>query len=192
LSHDSNQMSSRDVGVPNLSNPIEHTVQPASIGAAEWVDYPVPNLTLGAGEEMIDFVQFDPDSKRPEYQTPGAAGMDLCASEFKYIYSGQIVLVNTGIMMAIPAGHVGFICPRSGLALKHGVTVLNAPGCIDSDYRAEIKVILINHGPETFHVKPGDRIAQLVIVPILHARLNAVSHLSDTVRGSGGFGSTGR
>lgn len=177
----------------DLSDPSGAGSLPAAQGASDWADCPVPPaLALGDGECVIDFVHFDPDSKRPEYQTPGAAGMDLCSSEFKHISPGQITMVNTGIMMAIPGAHVGLICPRSGLALKHGVSVLNSPGVIDSDFRGEIKVLLINHGPETFHVRPGDRIAQLVIVPVLHARLNTVSHLPDTDRGAGGFGSTGR
>lgn len=162
------------------------------VAAAPWSDqHPPPRVGLGPSEIAVDFVHYDPESRRPDYQTTAASGMDLCSSEFKFIAPGRAALINTGIMMAIPVGHTGLICPRSGLALKHSITVLNAPGVIDPDFRGELRVLLINHGSETFHVKPGDRIAQLVIVPTLRAVLNTVSHLPDTLRGSGGFGSTG-
>jgi dUTP pyrophosphatase len=126
--------------------------------------------------------------------TAGAAGMDLCAAldADLVIEPGAWKLVPTGIAVAIPAGHEGQVRPRSGLAAKHGVTCLNAPGTIDEDYRGECKVILVNHGPEAFVVKHGDRIAQLVIAPVTRVEVEVVTELSETERGEGGFGSTGR
>lgn len=135
-----------------------------------------------------------PDLPLPAYQTDGAAGMDLAASvdEDVAIPHGEWRLVPTGLTMAIPAGFEGQVRPRSGLALKHGVTVLNAPGTIDSDYRGEVKVALINHGKETFVVKRGDRIAQLVICAVARASWAHVASLDATPRGAGGYGSTGK
>jgi dUTP pyrophosphatase len=129
----------------------------------------------------------------PEYQTEGAAGMDLRAD-----IDGEIVLppmgralVPTGISVAIPAGVEAQVRPRSGLAARHGVTCLNSPGTVDSDYRGEIRVILVNLGSEPFHVRRGDRIAQLVFSPVLRASLRIVDDLDSTGRGEGGFGHTG-
>lgn len=153
---------------------------------------------------FINAKRLHPDAVLPAYQTDGAAGMDLCAIEDAVIkplwqgFSGNVhhaehTLISTGIALAIPPGYEGQIRPRSGLAAKHGVTVLNSPGTIDSDYRGEIKVLLINLGSEPVTIKRGDRIAQLVIAPVARAALVDVGdrELSDTVRGVGGFGSTG-
>ena len=127
----------------------------------------------------------------PAYATAGAAGADLVAAEDASIAPGTVHAVATGIALAIPEGFEGQVRPRSGLALKHRVTVLNAPGTIDADYRGEVKVILINHGAEPFRIARGDRIAQLVVAPVSTARFERVEVLPDTARGQGGFGSTG-
>jgi dUTP pyrophosphatase len=132
----------------------------------------------------------------PAYQTNDAAGLDLMAAvaenEPLTLASGQYALVPTGLAIALPPGYEAQVRPRSGLAAKHGVTVLNSPGTIDADYRGEIKVILINHGQTAFVVKRGERIAQMVIAPMVQAALVPVSTLSATDRGTSGFGSTGR
>ncbi|PSO20480.1 dUTP diphosphatase [Bradyrhizobium sp. MOS003] len=132
----------------------------------------------------------------PAYQTADAAGLDLMAavpeSEPMTLAPGQYALVPTGLAIALPGGHEAQVRPRSGLAAKHGVTVLNSPGTIDADYRGEIKVILINHGAAPFVIKRGERIAQMVIAPVVQAALVPVATLSVTDRGAGGFGSTGR
>jgi dUTP pyrophosphatase len=130
----------------------------------------------------------------PVYQSAEAAGMDLPAavSEDIVIAPGKRTLVGTGWSFAIPHGYEGQVRPRSGLALRHGVTVLNTPGTIDSDYRGEIKVVLANFGDEPFVVRPGDRIAQLVVTPVARATLRIVASLEATARGDGGYGSTGR
>jgi dUTP pyrophosphatase len=120
----------------------------------------------------------------------GDAGVDLAASGALEIPPGSRALVPTGISVAIPDGFAGFVLPRSGLAVKHGITVINAPGLIDSGYRGEIKVALINHGEDPFSVSVGDRIAQLVIMAVAAARFVEVSELDMTSRGVGGFGST--
>jgi len=132
----------------------------------------------------------------PAYQTADAAGLDLMAAvpdaEPMTLAPGQYALVPTGLAIALPPAHEAQVRPRSGLAAKHGVTVLNTPGTIDADYRGEIKVILINHGNAPFVIKRGERIAQMVIAPVLQAALVPVATLSATDRGAGGFGSTGR
>jgi dUTP pyrophosphatase len=128
----------------------------------------------------------------PAYATDGAAGMDVVAAEALTLAPGDRAAVATGFAIAIPAGHEVQVRPRSGLALKHGVTCLNTPGTIDSDYRGEVKVILVNLGREPFEIARGDRIAQLVPAPVLRATLDEVVTLDDTLRGAGGFGSTGR
>ena len=128
----------------------------------------------------------------PSYATSGAAGLDLCAAEAATLKPGSRVLMPTGVAIALPPQHEAQVRPRSGLAVKHGVTVLNAPGTIDEDYRGEIKVPLINHGQEDFIIQRGDRIAQMVIVPVVQAKLIEVFSLNETVRGAGGFGSSGR
>lgn len=132
-------------------------------------------------------------AKMPVYQTEGSAGADVCAKLDKDIIlaCGEHVLVPTGLSFEIPAGYEIQVRPRSGLAAKFGVTVLNAPGTIDSDYRGEVKVILINHGKDDFVIHNGDRIAQLVIASVIQAKFEPVDSISETERGVGGFGSTG-
>jgi len=127
----------------------------------------------------------------PAYETPGAAGMDLRASEGFHLKPGERALVSTGLAIALPDGFEAQVRPRSGLAVKHGVTVLNAPGTIDSDYRGEIKVPLINLGQQDFIIARGDRIAQMVIAPVTTAIWQEVKSLDETARGQGGFGSSG-
>ncbi|GAA0747322.1 dUTP diphosphatase [Sphingomonas sp. ABOLD] len=128
----------------------------------------------------------------PRYATEGAAGMDVVAAEDLTLAPGARHAVATGFAMAIPAGFEVQVRPRSGMALKHGITCLNTPGTIDSDYRGEIKVILANLGNEDFPIARGDRIAQLVPAPVQRADLDEVATLDETARGAGGFGSTGR
>ena len=127
----------------------------------------------------------------PAYGTAGAAGMDVVAAEDVTLAPGARHAVATGLALAIPDGFEVQVRPRSGLALKHGVTVVNAPGTIDSDYRGELKVILVNLGAESFAIHRGDRVAQLVLAPVVRARWDEVAELDDTARGQGGFGSTG-
>jgi dUTP pyrophosphatase len=132
----------------------------------------------------------------PAYQSAHAAGLDLLAAvpeDSPLILSpGQRALVPTGLTIALPSGYEAQVRPRSGLASKHGVTVLNAPGTVDADYRGEIGVLLINHGEAPFPIRRGERIAQMVIAPVVHVELVAAVELSTTKRGGGGFGSTGR
>lgn len=129
----------------------------------------------------------------PQYVTSGAAGLDLPAAIDKplTLAAGAFALVPCGFAMALPAGYEGQVRPRSGLASKHGVTVLNAPGTIDSDYRGEVKVLLINHGRDHFTITPGMRIAQLVIAPVTRVELLETDTLPETSRAAGGFGHTG-
>ena len=129
----------------------------------------------------------------PKYETPGSSGMDVAAhvENNVIIFPGEKALVPTGISIAIPIGYEVQIRPRSGLAVKKNITVLNTPGTIDADYRGEIKVILINLGKEKFIIENGDRIAQMVVCPVVQADLEEVKELSVTKRGSDGFGSTG-
>lgn len=160
---------------------------------------------------IIPVKKLHPDAVLPSYQSDGAAGMDLCAidqwltlageslpvdldscnEQPRTLYPGQSRLFGTGIALAIPPGFEGQIRPRSGLAAKRGITVLNSPGTIDSDYRGEVKVLLINLGDEPYAIKRGDRIAQIVFAPVARAELQQVDDLDATARGSGGFGSTG-
>ena len=128
----------------------------------------------------------------PARATEHAAGLDVVAAEDMTLAAGQRHAVATGFAIAIPEGYEVQVRPRSGLALKHGVTCLNTPGTIDSDYRGEVKVILANLGSEPFQVRRGERIAQLVPAPVLKASFREVEELSETGRGAGGFGSTGR
>ncbi|MBO4222985.1 dUTP diphosphatase [Bradyrhizobium neotropicale] len=132
----------------------------------------------------------------PTYQTADAAGLDLLAAVPEetplVLASGKYAMVPTGLTIALPPGYEAQVRPRSGLAAKHGVTVLNSPGTIDADYRGEINVLLINHGQAPFSIRRGERIAQMVIAPVVQAELVPVTVLSSTERGSGGFGSTGR
>ena len=133
----------------------------------------------------------------PAYQTTGAAGADVCANfppegrEGITLAPGARALLPTGLRMAIPSGFEVQVRPRSGLALKHGVTVANAPGTIDSDYRGPLGVILVNLGAEPFHIAHGDRIAQLIVAPVVQAAFDLAESLDETERGTGGFGSTG-
>jgi len=142
----------------------------------------IPILRLAHGAEL----------PLPAYATNGAAGMDVVAAEDLVLAPGDRHAVATGFAMAIPEGYEVQVRPRSGLALKHGITCLNTPGTIDSDYRGEVKVILANLGSAPFPIARGDRIAQLVPAPVQRATLDEVSDLGATVRGSGGFGSTGQ
>lgn len=136
--------------------------------------------------------QLDPGLPLPAYAHPGDAGADLCAAEDVKLDPGQRALVRTGVAIALPDGYVGLVHPRSGLASRLGVTVLNAPGTIDAGYRGEIMVNLVNHDPEsTATIARGDRIAQLVVQRVEHAHFLRVDELPDSVRGVGGHGSTG-
>jgi dUTP pyrophosphatase len=132
------------------------------------------------------------DLPLPSYATTGSAGMDLRSAESLTLKPGARALVATGIAIALPDHYEAQVRPRSGLAVKHGITVLNAPGTIDADYRGEIKVPLINLGADDFVIARGDRIAQMVVAPVVMAELSEVEALDDTQRGAGGFGSSGR
>ena len=128
----------------------------------------------------------------PTYAHPGDAGADITSSESVVLAPGQRALVKTGVSIALPDGYVAYVMPRSGLALKHGIALVNSPGTIDAGYRGEIGVILLNTDRENeFHIERGDRIAQLVIQPVVRAEFIPVSELPGTHRGAGGFGSTG-
>lgn len=143
-------------------------------------DVPIQRLAGGEGLPL------------PAYETEGAAGMDLRAAEAAVLPPGGRCLMPTGFAIALPTGFEAQVRPRSGLAVKHGVTVLNAPGTIDSDYRGEIKVPLVNHGAETFTIARGDRIAQMVIAAVSRVRWSEAEKLDETQRGAAGFGSSGR
>ena len=138
--------------------------------------------------------KFDKNIKLPTYKTSGSSGMDLVAYIKKKITikSGKTAMISTGIAVAIPKNYEIQIRPRSGLAAKNGISVLNTPGTIDSDYRGEIKIILINLSQKSFMVKSGDRIAQMILCPVAKGKLKEVKNLPKTVRGGGGFGSTGK
>jgi dUTP pyrophosphatase len=129
----------------------------------------------------------------PEYQTTGSVGLDLCAalSASVEIAPGQRRLIPTGLAMAIPPGFEGQVRPRSGLALRAGISIVNTPGTIDTDFRGEVGIVLINHGSKPFYVEPLSRIAQLVICPVARAEIELVTTLDETPRGTGGYGSTG-
>lgn len=136
------------------------------------------------------------DAVVPRYETSGAAGMDLaaCLTTSITLEPGGTARVPTGLQIALPRGHEGQVRPRSGLAARHRITVLNAPGTIDEDYRGELQVLLINHGPESFTISHGERIAQLVVAPVVQVEIELVNEeaaLGGTERGDGGFGSTG-
>lgn len=132
-----------------------------------------------------------PDAIVPNYAHPGDAGLDLFSVEETSIEPGASHMVKTGISIELPPGTEGQVRPRSGLALKHQITLLNSPGTIDEGYRGEVGVIVINHGKETFDVAKGMKIAQLLVKPVLRVEVTVVDDLSDTARGAGGFGSTG-
>ena len=128
----------------------------------------------------------------PSYATTGSAGLDLRSADALTLKPGARALISTGIAIALPDNHEAQVRPRSGLAVKYGITVLNAPGTIDADYRGEIKVPLINLGAEDFSIAKGDRIAQMVIAPVVQVELVEVTSLDQTARGAGGFGSSGK
>jgi dUTP pyrophosphatase len=130
----------------------------------------------------------------PAYQTPGSAGLDLCAAllEAVRLAPGERRLIPTGLIFEIPEGHEGQVRPRSGLALKHGISIVNSPGTIDSDFRGEIGIVLINHGADPFVVEPLSRIAQIVITRVEQFEIEEADSLTETSRGAGGYGSTGR
>ena len=137
-----------------------------------------------------------PEAKVPRYESKHAAGLDLaaCLDTSVTIESGSVAKIPTGLKLALPAGHEGQVRPRSGLAAKHGVTVLNSPGTIDEDYRGQVQVLLINHGKEPFVIRHGERIAQLVVAPVTQVKISqvdTVDALGETQRGTAGFGSTG-
>ncbi len=136
--------------------------------------------------------RLDPDVPLPSYARPGDAGADLAAAEDVELAPGERALVRTGIAVALPAGYAAFVHPRSGLAARHGVTLVNAPGTIDAGYRGEIRVVLLNTDPATpVSFRRGDRIAQLVVQRVEHAAFREVAALPDSARGDNGFGSTG-
>jgi dUTP pyrophosphatase len=145
-------------------------------------------------EPIVRIARLRPSAVPPAYHSGGAAGMDLCAAveEPLVLAPQQRAAVPTGWAVAIPAGCEGQVRPRSGLALRHGVTVANAPGTIDSDYRGELQVLLVNLGTADYIVRPGDRIAQLVVARVERAEVQEAERLDETARGEGGFGSTGR
>lgn len=135
----------------------------------------------------------DPKASVPAHAyNEGDAGVDLASIEELVLGEGERALVRTGIAVAIPAGYGGFVQPRSGLAAKFGITLTNAPGLIDSNYRGEIRIIIQNTGHSDFEIRPGDRIAQLVIMPVEHAEFEVVEELPESGRGEGGFGSSGQ
>lgn len=139
----------------------------------------------------VAFKKLSPEAVLPAYAHPGDAGMDVCSVENITVAPGGRALVHTGLAMALPPGYEAQVRPRSGLALKRGVTVLNTPGTIDEGYRGEIGVILANFGDSDFVVEKGDRIAQMVIAPVTRAEVVEVGEVDSTDRGAGGFGSTG-
>jgi dUTP pyrophosphatase len=140
----------------------------------------------------VEVLRLDPALPVPAYAHVHDAGLDLHAAADVALDAGARALVGTGIALAIPPGHAGFVLPRSGLALRHGVSLLNTPGLIDAGYRGEIKVLLVNHARERVTLRRGERIAQLVIQRVEHADLVPVDELPPSARGPGGFGSTGR
>jgi len=148
----------------------------------------MPNHIL---KQDVKFIILHENAKLPQYQSNGSSGLDLCTVENVTIWPGTRKLVSCGLAMELPSNLEGQIRPRSGLAFKHGITVLNTPGTIDSDYRGELKVLLHNAGEQEMTFQPGDRIAQLVIMPIVKINPMLSEDLSETVRGAGGFGSTG-
>ncbi|HEY6099871.1 MAG TPA: dUTP diphosphatase [Anaeromyxobacter sp.] len=136
--------------------------------------------------------QRGPPLELPRYETPGSAGLDLRADEPFTLAPGERRLVPTGLAIEIPAGHEGQVRARSGLAVRHGIALVNAPGTVDSDYRGEVKVILVNLGQDAVSFARGDRIAQLVVAPVTRVDVELVEQLADSNRGAGGFGSTGQ
>jgi dUTP pyrophosphatase len=140
----------------------------------------------------IPLKRLDPELSMPQRAHAGDAGIDLRAAESVRIPAEGWASVATGVAVAIPDGHVGLVSPRSGLAARHGIGVANGPGIVDAGYRGELRVILINHGPEAVTIERGERIAQLVVVPMMEIEFEEVDELPESPRGDGGFGSTGR
>jgi dUTP pyrophosphatase len=141
--------------------------------------------------ESVDVLIIAPDL--PGYAHPGDAGADLVSAEHVVLQPGERALVGTGVSIALPDGFAAFVVPRSGLAAKHGITVVNAPGTVDAGYRGEVKVTLLNTDRDAaFTIEPGDRIAQLIVMPVARANFIPVDRLPGSARGTGGFGSTGR
>lgn len=178
--HSAAEMCNEDAGVP---------VEESDDGIAS-VDGAKSKGGLGALQMPI---VLEPGAVMPEYASEGASGLDLCAwiPEPVCIQPGQRTLIPTGVRVHVPIGYEAQVRPRSGLAWKQGLTVLNTPGTVDADYRGEIKVVLIHMGQDLFTIEPGMRIAQLVIAPVIKVQLKVVSDLAASDRGSGGFGSTG-
>jgi dUTP pyrophosphatase len=139
----------------------------------------------------IPFLRLDPELSSPRRAHHDDAGIDLRARDDTVLEPGEWAMVPTGVAVAIPEGHAGLVAPRSGLAARHGISVVNGPGVIDSGYRGELKVILINHGTTALHLNRGDRVAQLLVVPIALPEMVEVDELPDSTRGAGGFGSSG-
>lgn len=148
-------------------------------------------------QPALQLLRLHPDKDRdiplPRYMTPDAAGMDIHAAvnEPKVLEAGEIALIPTGFAMALSSGYEAQIRPRSGLAIKHGIGLINSPGTIDSDYRGEVKIAIINHGKKPYTIQRGDRIAQMVIGRCYQVRVEVVENLGETERNSGGFGHTG-
>ncbi len=149
---------------------------------------------MGEGAPTLRVRLLSEGASEPRYASDGAAGLDLmaCLDGPLPLPPRGRAMVPTGIAIALPAGHEGQVRPRSGLAAKHGITVTNAPGTIDEDYRGEVKVLLINLGDAPYEIQPGERIAQLVVAPVTRVRVEKARSLEETARGDGGFGSTGR
>jgi dUTP pyrophosphatase len=143
------------------------------------------------GTVPLRIKRLQPDVELPSYAHPGDAGLDIRSAEEAVLQPGERRLIGTGLAMALPEGYAAFVQPRSGLAARHGISIVNTPGLIDCHYRGEVKVILVNLGGEPFRVKKGDRIAQMVIQRVERAEVLEVEELEDTSRGEGGFGSTG-
>ena len=149
---------------------------------------------MSGSTDRVDVLvtMIDPDLPVPAYEHPGDAGLDLRSRESLRLGPGQRAMVPTGVTLALPPGYVALVCPRSGLASRHGIGLVNAPGVIDAGYRGEISVVIINHDPATdYEIQRGDRIAQLLVQPVSTAALVPVERLPGSHRGSGGFGSTG-
>jgi dUTP pyrophosphatase len=151
-------------------------------------------ITMSQPTLQIEILPGNEDLGLPAYATDGAAGLDLKAAltEPLTLKPGERTMIPTGLKMAIPFGYEGCVRPRSGLAAKHGITLTNSPGTVDSDYRGEVKILLVNLGQEAVTLKRGERIAQILITPVAHVKVVQTDKLDDTLRGEGGFGHTGR
>jgi dUTP diphosphatase len=157
-----------------------------------WQPYFMGKFEKDDDAVVVEFKALHPDAVRPEIQTVGSSGADVFSVERVDLAPGEFKKVDLGFSVAIPEGYEIQVRPRSGMAARYGVTVLNTPGTIDSDYRGPMCVVLINHGPRTFSINPRDRIAQIVLAKVSRARYEEVTDLNATERGTGGFGSTGR